>query len=223
MADTNLVGGYLNSSLVQVFPSSRRDDTFDRNARLNTEQNLISIVNRLNSVDSFVIDGLNLSANKDGSISITAGSCNIHGYYFKLKALENIVVKGLDSTGAERGVLANDELCFIIKLDTTPIGNEITFNELKGTDNNGIYEGLTLAALRSEDKTADGCYYLPIAKYTGTTWEQLPNTTLKYFARDMSITVPNAMVEDGGLVGTQTFSLQDWANSFIIDDGELEV
>ena len=43
------------SDKIRVFPSSKRDDAYDRNARLNTEHNLISLVNRLTGSKSFVI------------------------------------------------------------------------------------------------------------------------------------------------------------------------
>ena len=34
----------LESSKIKVFPTSRRDDSKDRNARLNTEQNFVKLL-----------------------------------------------------------------------------------------------------------------------------------------------------------------------------------
>ena len=83
---------YISSSDIKMYPTARRDDDFDRNARLNTEQNLVSIINRLTNIDSFVIQGLSI---ENGSL--TAGSCNIHGYVFNILNDLSITVSGNSS------------------------------------------------------------------------------------------------------------------------------
>lgn len=101
------------SDQVKLFPSSNRSDVFDRNAKLNTEQNLISIVNRLTSRDSFVIDGLEIP---DGT-TLGKGSCNIHGYYFKL--VSDITL----SKAIKDAASGTDKkyLCFQIRTQTNTI------------------------------------------------------------------------------------------------------
>lgn len=76
------VSKYFKSTDVKVYPSSKRVDYHDRNARLNSEQNLVSVVNRLTNRNSFVIDGL--SIDEDNKV-LKSGSCNIHGYLFNLQ------------------------------------------------------------------------------------------------------------------------------------------
>ena len=50
--------GTFNSNELKIFPTSKRNDRIDRNARLTSEQNLVSMLNRLTDQKSFVIDGL---------------------------------------------------------------------------------------------------------------------------------------------------------------------
>lgn len=70
---------YIASANIKMYPSSLRDDTIDRNAKLNSEQNLISIINRLSDKDGFIVSGFDVVDNE-----INPGICNIHGYYFEI-------------------------------------------------------------------------------------------------------------------------------------------
>lgn len=69
---------FLNSLNVKVFPSTLRN-TFDPSARLTTEYNLCSIINRLVDQESFVISS---------NIEDTIFYFNIHGYIFSVKSSE---------------------------------------------------------------------------------------------------------------------------------------
>lgn len=206
----------LESSKIKVFPTSRRDDSKDRNARLNTEQNLISIVNRLTSADSFVIDGLDISTS-GSTINISKGSCNIHGYYFEI--LEDIT--GLTFSNPT----TKNFLCLKISTEKTSIHNSsatdntgiITFEELIGYDSKNTYSGLEINNFSESDMKTSGSYFLPIAKYESGSWVDIENKYLKYIASDMQVDIPNNL---STLNKPQT-NLQDFLEHLIIDDGEL--
>ena len=180
----------IQSSKIKVYPSSRRDDAKDRNAKLNSEQNLISSINRLTSKTSFVIDGLGISSEVTGSTKIQyldAGSCNIYGYYFKL--LDRIQLKNNMFTSLAK----NDILYFKIRLKKTVTSN-IEFVELINADNDGSsltllddsnsnFIGLLLMNSSRDFSTTNYVdndpqnsytdYYLPLATYTGSEWIQI--------------------------------------------------
>ena len=89
---------YINSYNIKVYPSAKREDGCDRNAKLTTEQNLVNIINRLTSLDAFIINGLDITDNtkNNSGITISSGSCNIHGYYFNITENINIEKNALD-------------------------------------------------------------------------------------------------------------------------------
>lgn len=176
-----------NSSDIRIFPSSRRSDYFDRNARLNTEQNFVSIVNRLTSRDCFVIDGLTINA---AGTHLLAGNCNMHGYLFKIqqeKALpKDILASGNESkylclviktavettVTADAGNVTHEELVVLDSKNMQSLTENFSFDELN-TD--GVFKGLGFAL---RDKTATDLmheldnsgtmamhfWYLPIAE-----------------------------------------------------------
>ena len=77
----------INSDNVKVYPTSSRNDSKDPTARFNTEKNLISLVNRLTGVKSFVVSGITTDLIKtDGTLntSTSEGVININGYLFEL-------------------------------------------------------------------------------------------------------------------------------------------
>lgn len=81
---------YISSSNIRMYPSSKRDDAFDRNARLTSEQNLISFSNRLTSKDSYILNGLNIGSDTSNNTAIKTGECVIHGYLFNITSDINI-------------------------------------------------------------------------------------------------------------------------------------
>ena len=119
------------SNEIKVYPSSKRSDYYDRNARLNSEQNLISTVNRLTRRTAFVIDGLNIENGK-----LQSGSCNIHGYLFTFNFPEG----GIEIT--ETGNNINNYLFLHIVTKRTVLyssaTNSIEYNELDIIDANNI-------------------------------------------------------------------------------------
>lgn len=133
------------SDQIKVYPSSKRSDFYDRNARLNSEQNLISTVNRLTGRTAFVIDGLTIENQR-----LQSGSCNIHGYLFTF----NFPTEGIEIT--EVGNSVNNYLFLHISTKRTTLysssTNIVEYNELdivdannisgSGSDNNSILDGV---------------------------------------------------------------------------------
>lgn len=192
----------IESKSIKLFPAKSRSDYYDRNAKMMSEQNLVSIVNRLTDRPAFVIDGLNVSEN-----ILNAGSCNIHGYLFNTTSIDISTIKG-SSTG--------DYLCF--KMITAKVDNKreellsIDSTILKATNNaktkttdNGIdifsdcldvednFNGLVLTVQSrhpNNDATNDILYrpikneytsmntvtytwYLPLAVWNGSSWQTI--------------------------------------------------
>lgn len=112
---------YYESDKVKVFPTVRRNDEIDRKARLNTEENIVSLSNRISGNQSYIFSGLNIS--EDGK-TLSSGICVIKGYYFKI---ENAIRFTSDIIGD------SNYLYFKIKLEERTQENKITFTELART------------------------------------------------------------------------------------------
>lgn len=76
----NTMSAYLNSDQIKVFPCGGRNINYDPLARLTTEQNLISIINRLVDMDSFIVT--THASNQEMDNSIEEYIFNIDGYLF---------------------------------------------------------------------------------------------------------------------------------------------
>ena len=229
------------SNSIKVFPTTKRDDRYDRNARFPSEFNLTSLVNRLTSRDAFVISGFEVNS---ASNTLSGGSCNINGYYFVVNDADNPVNQSLSDLKGETGSV----LCLSATFKATPItisdGSKLTFIELNGGDvkvSDYHYTGLSIEVVKttnlnpyhSTDEDSNNIiYYLPIAKWdiinsdeNISGWVNLPNDTLKYIADDMLVDIKEGLVETNAkassksIVGEQ--SLQQWLDAFIIDDGEI--
>ena len=169
------------SNSIKVFPTTKRDDRYDRNARFPSEFNLTSLVNRLTSRDAFVISGFEVNS---ASNTLSGGSCNINGYYFVVNDADNPVNQSLSDLKGETGSV----LCLSATFKATPItisdGSKLTFIELNGTDekvSDYHYTGLNIEIVKdskifelvgtndlnpcnSVDDSNNIIYYLPIAK-----------------------------------------------------------
>ena len=164
--------GYLLSADIKVYPTARRDDSLDRNARLNTEQNLTSIINRLTNIEAFVIKGLEVTDN-----ILRTGSCNIHGYVFNITKTQD-----LSDYKAER----NKVLAFQIKTKLLNDVEELINFDTDASDldsssnaNTSRFKGLQLVAVNNTDPlvstntiTNTTTYTLPLAKaiQSGSNW-----------------------------------------------------
>ena len=162
----------IESNKIKVFPTTKRSDEADRNARLMSEQNLISIVNRLTGLKSFIIHMPSISSGNN-SITIPTGSeFNIGGYYFKFIDNQTIAI---DSNTKEIG----------LQISTVTTDN---FTELQGNDNdlNGKYSGLKITTSNTIKDVSET--YLPIIRKTKGNWNIISDSKLNIIDADMLIT-----------------------------------
>lgn len=243
---------YLDSSDIKIYPSSRRSDYYDRNSRLSSEQNLVSVVNRLTRKDGFVIKGFTVS--EDGK-KINPGSCNIHGYLFTISS--EIDISSLEPS-------EDSYVYFSIKVDDIKIsiGNRtMNYPELVAFDANhaeysdvnindaeknlldnttdtqfrGFVVTKGLKTLKTAETSSDGMvtYRLPIAECVSGIWKTIisnDNTSSKNRWNTQIIDAKDVMVEastlDKKVVNSNYSEKQDilsWLeNNFILDDGEIK-
>lgn len=207
----------LPSNIVKVYPSSRRSDYYDRNSRLTSEQNLISVVNRLTGIDSFIVDGLEIDVDNQ---TLKSGSCNIHGYYFKIT--DSIDLKTLKGSPKDNQYLFFTISTAITKANSSDVS--VTYEELDVADSdwikdanlaspttyldnsNNTFLGLGLEINDNTTPTIDNegdpvtshIYRLPIAEYMDGKWQSIMSddtrhikdmgwNKLKYRASDIKV------------------------------------
>jgi hypothetical protein len=73
--------GHITSNNISVFPCGRRGSSVSNSARLTTEYNLVSIINRLVDRDSFIVTDVDFTEGF-GATNTTLFSFNIGGYLF---------------------------------------------------------------------------------------------------------------------------------------------
>ena len=163
----------VKSNKIKVFPTTKRSDEADRNARLMSEQNLISIVNRLTGLKSFIIHMPSISSETNSITIPTDSEFNIGGYYFKFIDNQTITIN-------------NDTKEIGLQINTVTTGN---FTELQGNDSSGKdgnYSGLTIT-LSTENKQVSETY-LPIIRKNSNKWEIISDSKLNIIDADMLIT-----------------------------------
>lgn len=206
---------YINSNNIKVFPSSRRSDDIDRNARLTTEQNLTSLISRLSGIKSYIINGLQISVVND-KIAINPGSCSINGYYFNIKQI------------AQTNISADEvnQIYFKIELSTTTISTLYSFDELIGIDDStDKYTGLEIVTSKPDTIPANQFYLLIGKKQSGNQWIQPETSLLRINMNEIKVGGSSSLnqnftevVPEESLESFLTNHLQN----IIIDDGELE-
>lgn len=186
----------IKSDKIRVYPTSKRSDEHDRQGRINTEKNLINIINRLTGQKSFIIDGLTINNSTD---KITAGQCNIGGYLIEIT--DDIDISGFNGS--------KNTLYFKITKTTTD-----GFEELVGIDDEGTgnYTGLEV---KQDNNIIITDTILPIAKYINGDWVAIETADLVY-------NINQIQVDENTLGSTKDQSLENFLqNDFIIDAGEL--
>ena len=167
-----------NSTDIKMYPCAERLDSADRNAKLFTERNITSIVNRLTSVPCFVIDGVSIT-HAGSKIQVGAGKVNIFGYLFDLQ----------QPISLNAGDFTNYKYLYL----TLCVHGANTYNSpfrLAQYDGNVIedvgsqkFHGLSFAATENYigyelERTASYiCYGVCIAKKVDDTWQS-------YYAND---------------------------------------
>lgn len=162
---------YLNSSAIDVFPTTKRSVAY-RSARLLTEENIVNIVNRLLDVDSFVMTPV-YEASKPFDI-------NIHGYYIHINNIDNLT----ESFSSSNSVYASIK---IVK--------DNDYLELSGTDTllpdiqseETVYDGVSFSD-SEPTAVAEGEYYLKILEKKGNTWSIPFDSQYKYSGAKFKVT-----------------------------------
>ena len=136
----------LNSSNIQVFPTTKRSG-IDKRSKLLSEANLTNIVNMLLDKKAFVITNINSIEIQDNSNNIILESdsileFNILGYYFKIDSIQALLDKIFDSYTDLVNSVTNNKVSIYANIDTVQIGD---YEELYGTDNLNVYDGVSFS------------------------------------------------------------------------------
>lgn len=196
----------IESNKVKVYPTSSRDDSKDPTARFNTEKNLISLVNRLTGVKSFVVSGITTDLiTVEGTLNINTseGVININGYLFELGALQIPALKNND--------------CVYFQVSMLEDSVVPAYNRLNGGDDGNYYTAIKL--LSGTGITTDETK-LVIAKKVDGKWELPKNIFTPFMAEN--IYFKETEIKDGTETVVAENNLKDFLLSdLIIDDGEL--
>lgn len=219
---------YIQSDYIKMYPTPRRDSNIDPHAKLLTEYNIINIVNRLTNIDSFVIDGLNVS--DDGTtVNLSAGSCNIHGYYFNLNDTLTIVDVSKNKTYLCLAIRFNININGMGQLSFFDDNDNYQYDSLDAQ----VFRGLSIDSYDNLAPEGDDTYKifkLPLAILNDNIWEDYVAddgtsgielkriSLLKYNASDISII--------SGMSGNDYIDKQQdlttfLKNNYVIDDGEV--
>lgn len=209
---------------IKIYPAANRNTSI---GRLNIEQNIVNVINRLTDIKSFVVDGLNLTDNRDGTFTLSSGTCNINGY------LINIVKDYTLSIDLSRTKI----LRLSLNYNTVSVDNSYTIHQCTGTDlsdgSKSYYTGLVLDTVSYSSTndllpyTSSSAYILPIAKINSpsNTIQKL-NDSIRYninntFISNLQTSTGLTKTNISEVVSDNTF--EDWLkNDFIIDDGEIK-
>ena len=141
---------YLSSSLISVFPSTKRSIT-QPSSRQMTEENIASIINKLIDMDGFVITDYNTSTNVNNPFEF-----NIYGYHF-------VVTKAKDIQD-----LFSSATSIYASITISQTGN---FYELDGQDDitDGEYKGVVLS---DSEPSGTGVHFLKLFERedSNSTW-----------------------------------------------------
>ena len=196
---------FLNSTSVKMFPTSKRSSVLDINAKMPTEHNLISIVNRITGKHAFVIDGLTISsAGTYGTLQ--AGSCNIHGYIFHI--IQDTLI---DIEGDE----VNNILAFQIKVKNLD-GNEsiVAFDTTNILDGDNKFKGLSLVKVAATTPAID--IDGNITTYTLFLGEW-------YYDEELEVNLWHTLYSKDGVGGNRPNTLTQWANNIAIHGNPTDI
>ena len=196
----------IKSDKVKVYPTSSRDDSKDPTARFNTEKNLISLVNRLTGVKSFVVSGITTGLIKtDGTLNTNTseGVININGYLFELGALQIPAIENND--------------CVYFQVNMLKDGVQPAYDRLNGGDINENYTAISLSS--GTNITTDETK-LVIAKKVDGKWALPKNIFTPFMAENVYFKETKTESGDEKIVAEN--NLKDFLLSdLIIDDGDL--
>ena len=174
---------YIQSDNIEVFPTTKRADTYTRTSKMMSEQAFTRIVNQLVDRDSFVISF-------DNNSDII--EFNIHGYYFKIKNV-SAIKDSITSDNIYAYIVINDK-----------VENDNQYIELQGQDESDkedliidgtigdkiAFTGLTISESDPTTKTAPkGCtiYALKILTYKDGSFKVPDESYILYNSNSIKI------------------------------------
>lgn len=213
-----MVDEFLSSDSVRVYPASNRGDVYDRYSKLNVEHNLINIINRLTGVDSFIVDGLDVAEG-----TITAGTCNIHGFLFSIDA------------HTLPDVEANKYLCLKIRVDKSAslqleqLSNVADGQSAASDNGSGSFTGICWCTYTQAEinNIVAPTYVLPIAKAIQGAWQSIMLDDGEGTSRAFNqlFTLNQILVESSQAGNTYSDKMQTLKTflerNYILDDGEI--
>lgn len=196
---------FFNSTSVKMFPTSKRSSVLDINAKMPTEHNLISIVNRITGKHAFVIDGLTIS-NAGTYGTLQAGSCNIHGYIFQISQDTLIDIEG---------DVDNNLLAFQIKVKNLS-GNEsiVAFDTTNTLDGDDKFKGLSLVKVAATTPIID--IVGDITTYTLFLGEW-------YYDDVLEVNLWHTLYSNDGAGSNRPNTLTQWANNIAIHGNPSDI
>lgn len=235
--------GYIHSDNIKVFPTTQRSNK-DASARMMTEFNLTSIINRLVDKKCFVISGDQLD--NDGYFAIDNGrfEFNIFGYYFSILSITELLKavtvspdKSLYDIMQQKQHLDTEPSAILFKaedIDSSKLHivakiqitgntdniNNMSWQRLEGTDTENLeYTGIQFE-LESAEKFTKNSYYISGDTKTFSILELIdrPYSGPSISGEDI-ITKYNLRIPANSKVKFATSSLNQ---SIRIDDGRLD-
>lgn len=237
----------ISSNKITVYPTTKRDDTIDRKARLYVEENIISNITSIVDKESFIVSGLDLTNNK---LSINNGKCIIAGYKFDL-TFDNSGNQTIYSLcGNNDNVFTSGAINYLyfsisLKPNTISISQNSSFinYELEGEDIEGDYTGLKIIVKPNDTLPTSTDYYgsnpVPqgviiksllvaycpndsqhqLQQKSQWKWESATKSMRKFEGTKVELSnIPASLSQVGAMTTT---TLQDFIDNLIIDDGEI--
>lgn len=140
---------YINSSNIIVFPATKRDASYQRQSRQMSEENLVGIINKLIDTNAFVI-----------SYEGNTIEFNIHGYYFKVSGINDIISSFSNNVYATITLSTNGD-----------------YVEIANGDEDNQYKGLTLT---DSEQTGENVHCLKILQKINNMWGIPDESKIKF-------------------------------------------
>lgn len=171
---------YLLSTDVNVFPSTRRA-SYQLSARQLSEARIAGIINQLIDREGFVITTEEKFA-KDLPFEF-----NIHGYYFRINELRNLINAFTDSTD----IYAAIKLQYIPDTDYIELVGQDDAHKAIPDGDDGVYYGVQFSNTKLSGEGVI-CLHLLTRKNISDKWNIVVNSWFKFDSRSLNFKV------DGG-------------------------
>lgn len=214
----------IDSDKIFIYPVGERTreniegvTDYGKLGKVNIEQNIITQNNNIsdkNSYSLFNSKDVNEINIKNNTLIINQGAYIINGYCFRItNAIQvNLSTYSLTSTYY---------IYFSIELETKYF-NEIPVLELKGTDELGLYTGVSIniSSELPEETSNKHILLLGTIRYTTeNSWSFRPDNNLRTKIKINTMKIQTSDVSINPKVNETI--VEDWLKSFIVDDGEI--